>query len=171
MQESTEIDKTPPTPTPSKKRRTTNVDAPSTPSKKVKKIAAQPTPISTSKANLSSEDKLLIKLKDEDGKTWSEITKFFSELNSKTYDGSTFRKRYQKLKDNLTTITDDDLAILQKVKLKVDAKIAEEIRAIQNKLWHNVAEELVNEGGAKYPPGALEKVWKRAVTQAQVDED
>jgi hypothetical protein len=156
---------TPPTSTPSKKRRTTNAHEPSTPSKKVKKSIAPATPISTNKSTLSPEDRLLIKLKDEDGKTWSDITKFFSDLNSKTYDGSTFRKRYQKLKDNLTTITDDDLALLLKVKPEVDAKIAEQIRAIENKLWQTVAEELINEGGAKYPPGALEKAWKRAATQ------
>jgi len=166
-----------PTPTPaatkttSKKRRATNADGPSTPAKKAKKIAATGTPISTSKATLSSEDKLLIKFKDEEGKTWNEITKFFSDLNGKTYEGSTFRKRYQKLKENLTSVTEDDLALLQKVKPEVDAKIADEIRAIQNKLWQTVAEELVNAGGSKYPPGALEKEWKRAAAQAQPGDD
>jgi hypothetical protein len=157
--------------TPSKRRRTANADGPSTPSKKAKKSSGQPTPISTSKATLSSEDRLLIKLKDEDGKTWSDITEFFSELNGKTYDGSTFRKRYQRLKENLTDVAEDDLKLLLKVKREADAKIDEEIRAIKNKLWQIVAEELVNAGGTKYPPGALEKAWKRAATRVSVDED
>ncbi|KAI9372648.1 hypothetical protein BJX61DRAFT_542518 [Aspergillus egyptiacus] len=110
-------------------------------------------PIATSIANASDEDKMILRLRDEENKPWPEITKTFQAETGIKVGGSTLRMRYNTMKANFVSACDEDAARLLRIKKEVEEKFEAE-------KWHRIADAIVADGGAKYPNTALAKKFK-----------
>jgi hypothetical protein len=87
-----------------------------TPSKKPKsadstpKKGAGPIPISREAAGIA--DKLILRMREEEGKGWQEINSAWSALTGITVGKSTLPMRYQAMKANFTSVGADDVSFL-----------------------------------------------------------
>ncbi|EYE98703.1 uncharacterized protein EURHEDRAFT_374759 [Aspergillus ruber CBS 135680] len=129
-----------------------------TPSKKSNLKLKSPTkrppglgPIPTTYEQASPEDKLLIRLKDED-KPWSEITKTLEDSTGMTL-GAGLRSRYARIKANLVGFEEGDGPIL--FELKKDIEHKQELEK-----WQRIAEGIEARSGNKYPITTLQKKFK-----------
>jgi hypothetical protein len=87
-----------------------------TPSKKPKSADSTPkkgaNPIPTSREAAGMADKLILRMRDEEGKGWQEINSAWSALTGITVGNSTLRMRYQTMKANFTSVGADDVSFL-----------------------------------------------------------
>lgn len=88
--------------------------APDTPSKKTKASPSKRSnplgPIPATYEEASAEDKLIIRLKEVEGKAWSEIKKVLEEVTGATLGGSTLQVRYTRMKANFVVFETDDVS-------------------------------------------------------------
>ncbi|KAK2865229.1 hypothetical protein FQN49_003778 [Arthroderma sp. PD_2] len=152
--------------TPSKKKRGT--PAKGTPSKGTPgKAGKRPLPNSIEEA--TDEDKMLLRMKDEENKPWSEIRAAWEEATGEAVGGSTLSGRYQRIKANFTVFTAEDEATLMQAKKDIEDKF-------ENEKWIRISDAIENSGGKRYPAAALLKKFKelgrkKATTTEEADGD
>ncbi|KAF3482692.1 uncharacterized protein GIQ15_02016 [Arthroderma uncinatum] len=136
--------------TPSKKKRGTPGKA--TPSKGTpSKAGKRPLPNSLEEA--SEEDKMLLRMKDEENKPWGEIKAAWEAATGEPIGGSTLSGRYQRIKANFTVFTNDDATALVQFKKDIEEKF-------ETEKWMRIADAIENSGGKRYPAAALMKKFK-----------
>ncbi|KAF4217001.1 hypothetical protein CNMCM6805_006528 [Aspergillus fumigatiaffinis] len=132
-----------------------------TPAKKGKtspKKGLGPIPASLESAGLA--DKMVLRMRDEEGRSWSEITNVWTRMTGIKVEGSTLRKRYTAMKANFVSISAEDEARILKVKKEVEEKFELE-------KWHKIAEGVAADGGNNYPANAIQKKFKELNKRAQ----
>lgn len=76
---------------------------------------------------------------------------------------STCRKRYTRLKANLTRVSDEDLDMMKTCADTVKAEVEEEKRMLDRKLWARISDAMEQAGTQKYEAGTVEKAYKLLV--------
>jgi hypothetical protein len=94
--------------TPIKKKRTGTTKA-KTGDEKPKKIEMRPMP--TSLETASPEDRMILRMKDEEGKSWAEIREAWNAMTGDKVGGSTLSGRYARIKANLVVFKKDDVRL------------------------------------------------------------
>lgn len=93
---------------------TMEVDTPTstpTPTKKSKKTnPLGPTPASYEEAN--ETDKLIVRLKEKEGKSWAEIKNVLETATGVSFGGSTLPVRYSRMKANFVVFDKEDVGFL-----------------------------------------------------------
>ncbi|KAK2787247.1 hypothetical protein FQN52_007336 [Onygenales sp. PD_12] len=120
-------------------------------SEKGKKPGSRAMP--TSYENASPEDRMLLRMKDEEGKPWGEIRAAWEEMTGEKVGGSTLSGRYARIKANFVVFNPDDEARLVQFKKEIESKF-------ENEKWQQVAKAIEDAGGNKYPPAAVQKKFK-----------
>ncbi|KAL4892434.1 hypothetical protein BDV59DRAFT_202576 [Aspergillus ambiguus] len=163
----------PTTPTP-KKRGRKKATTPATPadeemneeafSKKAKSTPSKKSlgPIPTSLEAAGMTDRMIIRMRDQENRNWTDITKAYVEHTGVQVGGSTLRMRYTTMKANFASISEDDVARLLKFKKEIEDKFEQE-------KWHRVADAIEGDGGAKLPPAALQKKYKEVLKGGAAD--
>lgn len=64
----------------------------------------------TSYENASPEDKMLLRMKDDENKSWAEIRQAWEEMTGEKVGGSTLCGRYGRIKANLMDFTPEDVS-------------------------------------------------------------
>ncbi|KAL4876643.1 hypothetical protein BJY04DRAFT_222820 [Aspergillus karnatakaensis] len=131
---------------------------PATPSATPTKKATLP-PIPTLLANAGTEDRLILRLRDE-GRPWSEINSTFIATTGIKVGQSTLRMRYTAMKANFAGISGEDETRLLRLKKEIEDKF-------ETEKWHRIVDAIVQDGGEKYPPAALQKKF-RELSKAQL---
>ncbi|KAK2756800.1 hypothetical protein FQN54_005246 [Arachnomyces sp. PD_36] len=134
--------------TPTKKKRATPAKA--TGGKSLK-VGARPMP--TSWDNASPEDRMMLRMKDEEGKGWAEIREAWNAMTGESVGGSTLSGRYGRIKANFVVFRKEDEAHLLKAKKEIEDKF-------ETDKWHRIADAIEGAGGNKYPPAAVQKKFK-----------
>lgn len=83
--------------------------------KKSKKSPSKKTsvlgPVPASYEEAGPEDRLILRMKETEGKSWNEIQKAIEEMTGGRLGGSTLRVRYTKLKANFVVFEKEDVSI------------------------------------------------------------
>ncbi|GFF51009.1 hypothetical protein IFM46972_09186 [Aspergillus udagawae] len=138
-----------------------DTDSTETPTKKGKtspKKTLGPIPASLESAGLA--DKMVLRMRDEEGRSWSEITNAWTRMTGIKVEGSTLRKRYTAMKANFVSISAEDEVRIVKVKKEVEEKFEQE-------KWHKIAEGVATDGGSNYPANAIQRKFKELNKRAQ----
>ncbi|EEQ31275.1 conserved hypothetical protein [Microsporum canis CBS 113480] len=129
-------------------------DEAETPSKKKRGTPGKGTPGKAGKRALpgsleeaSEEDKMMLRMRDEENKPWSEIRAAWEEITGEAVGGSTLSNRYQRIKANFTE------AKLLQVKMEIEEKF-------ESEKWCRIADAMESAGGKRYPAAALQKKFK-----------
>ncbi|KAL1851577.1 hypothetical protein Plec18170_006396 [Paecilomyces lecythidis] len=142
----------PGTPTPVKKTKATPEKG--TP----KKGAMRPIPASFEEAG--PEDRLIIQMRDNEGKSWAEIRETWTAMTGIQVGGSTLSNRYIRLKANFVAWTAEEEASLLEAKKEVEEKIEQE-------KWHRIADAIEIKSGSKFPAAAVQKKFKELSKRSQ----
>ncbi|PGH00125.1 hypothetical protein AJ79_08308 [Helicocarpus griseus UAMH5409] len=110
-------------------------------------------PIPTSYENAGPEDRMLLRMKDDENKPWTEIRQAWEEITGEKIGGSTLSGRYARIKANFVVFKEDDEQRLLRFKKEIE-------EGFENEKWRRVAEAIEGDGGGKYPPAALLKKFK-----------
>ncbi|KAE8408949.1 hypothetical protein BDV37DRAFT_138214 [Aspergillus pseudonomiae] len=129
------------------------------PSKKAKAVAgSSPSkktigliPTSFEAAGLS--DRMIIQMRDDEGKNWGEINESWMKMTGIKVGTSTLRMRYTTMKANFVEFTGEDEARLLRLKKEIEEKFEQE-------KWPKLMEAIEADGGKKYPVAALQKKFK-----------
>ncbi|KAH1380110.1 hypothetical protein KXW98_007855 [Aspergillus fumigatus] len=138
-----------------------DADSTETPAKKGKtspKKGLGPIPASPESAGLA--DKMVLRMRDEEGRSWSEITNVWTRMTGIKVEGSTLRKRYTAMKANFISISAEDEARILKVKKEIEEKFEQE-------KWHKIADSVAADGGNKYLASAIQKKFKELNKRTQ----
>lgn len=92
--------------TPQKKKRTAKAKPAG---EKAKKAEMRPMP--TSYETASPEDRMLLRMKDVEGKGWAEIREAWETMTGDKVGGSTLSGRYARIKANLIVFSKEDVRI------------------------------------------------------------
>ncbi|KAJ9300875.1 hypothetical protein DTO271G3_2039 [Paecilomyces variotii] len=147
-----------------------SVQVPQTPHKRGRKRASEtapdsPTPVKKAKATpekraiptsyeeAGRDDRLLIQLKDNENKTWSEIREAWIRMTGIQVAGGTLQNRYARLKANFITFTPNDCAIILETQKEVEEKLEQE-------KWPRITEAVQSKTGKKFPVAAVQKKAK-----------
>ncbi|OAX77441.1 hypothetical protein ACJ72_08260 [Emergomyces africanus] len=136
---------------PTKKQRTPAKGAKGGASGDKGKAGARPMP--TSYENATPEDKMLLRMKDDENKSWAEIRQAWEEMTGEKVGGSTLCGRYGRMKANFVVFTPEDEARLLRFKKEIEDKF-------ENEKWHSVSKAIGSAGGNTYPPAAVQKRFK-----------
>ncbi|KAM5447245.1 hypothetical protein MaudCBS49596_006007 [Microsporum audouinii] len=135
-------------------------DEAETPSKKKRGTPGKGTPGKAGKRALpgsleeaSEEDKMMLRMRDEENKPWSEIRAAWEEITGEAVGGSTLSNRYQRIKANFTVFSTQDEAKLLQLKMEVEEKF-------ESEKWCRIADAMESAGGKRYPAAALQKKFK-----------
>lgn len=93
--------------TPTKKKRGTPAK---TPGEKGAKAGARPMP--TSWENASEEDRMMLRMKDDEGKGWNEIREAWNAMTGETVGKSTLSGRYGRIKANFVVFRKEDVSYI-----------------------------------------------------------
>ncbi|WEW57033.1 hypothetical protein PRK78_002492 [Emydomyces testavorans] len=135
--------------TPNKKQR-------ATPNKKAR-------PIPTSYETACEEDKLLLRLKDQENKSWAEIATAWTEMTGEATRTTTLSTRYLRMKANLAVLSKDHESLLLKLKKEMEDKF-------ETEKWQRIAEAMEQASGEKFPPLALQKKFKELEKKGPSDD-
>jgi hypothetical protein len=129
-----------------KKRTGTTMESPSKKTKfndttPVKRAPGVRLPTSVDEVNQA--DALIIKLREEDNKTWGEIDDALEQLTGKKPAATSTRKRYGALKASLARVKDEDLETLKECMTKVHQNIEDEKKAVEKKRYALLANAMV----------------------------
>ncbi|KAI1936915.1 hypothetical protein LOZ66_004424 [Ophidiomyces ophidiicola] len=135
-----------------------------TPSKKPKQSPAKrtPRPIPTSLDAASMEDKMLLRLRDEQSKPWTEIAHAWNELTGEETKGTTLSTRYMRIKASLAVLSKDHEALMLKFKREAEEKFEAE-------KWHRIADSMEQASGEKFPPLTLQKKFREMEKKSNVN--
>ncbi|PGH33683.1 hypothetical protein GX50_03510 [[Emmonsia] crescens] len=136
---------------PTKKQRTPAKGGKGSASGEKGKVGARPMP--TSYENASPEDKMLLRMKDDENKSWAEIRQAWEEMTGEKVGGSTLCGRYGRIKANLMDFTPEDEERLLRFKKEIEEKF-------ENDKWRSVSKAIGSAGGKEYPPAAVQKKFK-----------
>ncbi|KLJ11352.1 hypothetical protein EMPG_13375 [Blastomyces silverae] len=136
---------------PTKKQRTPGKGGRGAASGEKAKIGTRPLP--TSYENASPEDKMLLRMKGEENKSWAEIRQAWEDVTGEKVGGSTLSTRYIRIKANFVVFTPEDEELLLRFKREIEEKF-------ENDKWRSVSEAIGAAGGKKYPPTAVQKRFK-----------
>ncbi|PLB42710.1 uncharacterized protein BDW47DRAFT_121811 [Aspergillus candidus] len=158
--------------TPTKKPKTIPTKAILTKANNISPIKKALGPIPTSLEAASTTDKAILRMRDDEGLGWKEITAEWCKLTGVTtpVGMSTLRMRYQTMKANFVGFTADDELRLCKHKRQIEQRF-------ETEKWSRIADAIVADGGAKYAPASLQKKFKQlekgapVSTPARVDAD
>ncbi|KAM5470333.1 hypothetical protein MferCBS49748_002506 [Microsporum ferrugineum] len=135
-------------------------DEAETPSKKKRGTPGKGTPGKAGKRALpgsleeaSEEDKMMLRMRDEENKPWSEIRAAWEEITGEAVGGSTLSNRYQRIKANFTVFSTQDEAKLLQLKMEIEEKF-------ESEKWCRIADAMESAGGKRYPAAALQKKFK-----------
>ncbi|KKA23717.1 hypothetical protein T310_2257 [Rasamsonia emersonii CBS 393.64] len=131
------------TTTPSKKTKTTTRSGATTPKKE----------ISISYESASKEDRMLIRMREVEGKSWAEISTAWEAMTGVKTASGTLCKRYSRLRANLAVFKDEDVERLLQAKKEIEEKFEAE-------KWTKIAAAIVAKGGDQYPPASCLKKFK-----------
>ncbi|KAH1580481.1 hypothetical protein KXW39_008769 [Aspergillus fumigatus] len=132
-----------------------------TPRKRGRKKAADgDADADTSPESAGLADKMVLRMRDEEGRSWSEITNVWTRMTGIKVEGSTLRKRYTAMKANFISISAEDEARILKVKKEIEEKFEQE-------KWHKIADSVAADGGNKYPASAIQKKFKELNKRTQ----
>ncbi|ODM14572.1 hypothetical protein SI65_10058 [Aspergillus cristatus] len=152
----------PPVPITPKKRGKKTTDAngdeeQDSPTKKTKKSPSKKTgalgPIPTTLNEASAEDKMIIRLKEVEGKTWAEIRKIMEDITGAKLGGSTVQVRYTRMKANFVVFDKEDEDRLLQSKKEIEERF-------ESEKWQKIANSIEVKGGNKYPSAAIQKKFK-----------
>ncbi|PWY90648.1 hypothetical protein BO70DRAFT_74960 [Aspergillus heteromorphus CBS 117.55] len=161
-----------------------------TPSKPPKKKIAKLPPIPLTEASAGPGDRLIIRLREKEKKSWEKIYKEWNEMTSLEAKGTTLRGRYEAMQANFRGMDPEDVsnsvlsclffyfaftihpsvtpnktttltAHNQEPKF-IAAKKAIEKR-LERQKWKLIRDEIVAAQGGKYSCRYLEKKWKELV--------
>ncbi|KAL5340380.1 hypothetical protein BJX70DRAFT_396885 [Aspergillus crustosus] len=110
-------------------------------------------PIPTSLAKAGAEDRLILRLRDEEKHPWPTINKLFVATTGIKVGSSTLRMRHGTMKANFAGITEEDESRLLRLKKEIEYKF-------ETEKWHRIVEAIAQDGGNKYPPAALQKKFR-----------
>lgn len=68
-------------------------------------------PVPASYEEASPEDRMILRMKETEGKGWGEIQKAIEEVTGSNFVGSTLRVRYMKLKANFVVFEREDVSL------------------------------------------------------------
>ncbi|KAL2847290.1 hypothetical protein BJX68DRAFT_268156 [Aspergillus pseudodeflectus] len=140
------------TTTPTKRARKDSTGSPSTKGASPRKAALPPVPSSLAEAG--TEDKMILNLRDVEGKSWGEITKLFISVTGIQVGGTTLRLRHAAMKAKFVEIPDEDATRLLRLKKEIEDKF-------ESEKWARISEAIVTDGGGKYPTATLQKKFKQ----------
>ncbi|KAL3490461.1 hypothetical protein BJX62DRAFT_238094 [Aspergillus germanicus] len=140
------------TTTPTKRAKKDSTGTPSTKGATPRKAALPPVPSSLAEAG--TEDKMILNLRDVEGKSWGEITKLFISVTGIQVGGTTLRLRHAAMKAKFVEIPDEDATRLLRLKKEIEDKF-------ESEKWARISEAIVADGGGKYPTAALQKKFKQ----------
>ncbi|EAW11986.1 uncharacterized protein ACLA_007450 [Aspergillus clavatus NRRL 1] len=138
-----------------------DADAAESPTKKGKgtpKTSLGPVPTSLASAGLA--DKMILRMRDGEGRSWTDITAAWTTMTGIKVEGSTLRKRYTAMKANFVSFSAEDEARILKVKKEVEDKFEQE-------KWQKISEGVEADGGGKYPAMAIQKKIKELSKKGQ----
>lgn len=95
---------------PTKKQRTPAKGSKGAASGEKAKVGARAMP--TSYENASPEDRMLLRMKDEENKSWGEIRQAWEEMTGEKVGGSTLCGRYGRIKANFVVFTPEDVRLI-----------------------------------------------------------
>lgn len=152
------------------------------PSKKTKRSPTKKTgamgPIPATYEEASAADKMMIRMREVDGKSWVEIRKTLEDLMQAKIGASSLQIRYTRMKANFVVFEQDDVCIFlsfpfsacflsikdrwlrtEQVPVLLQAKkdIEEKMEAEK---WQRVADAIEEKTGNKYPSSAVQKKFK-----------
>ncbi|EYE98700.1 uncharacterized protein EURHEDRAFT_374756 [Aspergillus ruber CBS 135680] len=110
-------------------------------------------PVPASYEEASPEDRMILRMKETEGKGWGEIQKAIEEVTGSNFVGSTLRVRYMKLKANFVVFEREDESHLLQGKKELEEKW-------EHDKWQKIAEYVEMKGGNKYPAAAIQKKFK-----------
>ncbi|KAE8375980.1 hypothetical protein BDV26DRAFT_294499 [Aspergillus bertholletiae] len=110
-------------------------------------------PIPTSFAAVGLSDRMIIQMRDEEGKSWGEINESWMKMTGIIVGTSTLRMRYTTMKANFVEFTGEDEVRLLRLKKEIEEKFEQE-------KWSRLMEAIEADGGKKYPVVALQKKFK-----------
>ncbi|OJD18313.1 hypothetical protein AJ78_01626 [Emergomyces pasteurianus Ep9510] len=110
-------------------------------------------PMPTSYENASPEDRMLLRMKDDENKPWAEIRQAWEVMTGEKVGGSTLSGRYGRIKANFVVFTPEDEERLLRFKKEIEDKF-------ENEKWHSVSKAIGTAGGKTYPPAAVQKRFK-----------
>ncbi|KAL3451637.1 hypothetical protein BJX65DRAFT_304230 [Aspergillus insuetus] len=140
------------TTTPTKRAKKDSTGSLSTKGATPRKAALPPVPSSLAEAG--TEDKMILNLRDVEGKSWGEITKLFISVTGIQVGGTTLRLRHAAMKAKFVEIPDEDATRLLRLKKEIEDKF-------ESEKWARFSEAIVANGGGKYPTAALQKKFKQ----------
>ncbi|KAJ0415736.1 hypothetical protein BJY00DRAFT_317556 [Aspergillus carlsbadensis] len=140
------------TTTPTKRAKKDRTGGPSVKGASPRKAALPPVPASLAEAG--TEDKMILNLRDVEGKSWTEITKLFIGVTGIQVGGTTLRLRHAAMKAKFVEIPEADATRLLRLKKEIEDRF-------ESEKWVRISEAIVTEGGGKYPTAALQKKFKQ----------
>ncbi|PLN79076.1 hypothetical protein BDW42DRAFT_135066 [Aspergillus taichungensis] len=149
--------------TPTKKPKTITTKAILAKANNISPIKKALGPIPTSLDAASTADKAILRMRDDEGLGWKEITAEWCKLTGVTtaVGLSTLRMRYQTMKANFVGFTADDELRLLEHKKQIEQRFEVE-------KWSRISEAIVADGGAKYASASLQKKFKQLANAAPV---
>ncbi|ODH46593.1 hypothetical protein GX48_07332 [Paracoccidioides brasiliensis] len=117
------------------------------------KVKAGSRPMPTSLETASPEDKMLLRMKDEENKPWADIRQAWEEMTCEKVGNSSLSGRYSRIKANFVVFKKEDEERLLRYKKEIEEKFEAD-------KWRSVAEAIESNGGEKYPPTAVQKKFK-----------
>ncbi|OJD24832.1 hypothetical protein ACJ73_03804 [Blastomyces percursus] len=147
---------------PTKKQRTPGKGARGAASGEKAKVGGRAMP--TSYENASPKDKMLLRMKDEENKSWAETREAWEEMTGEKVGGSTLCIRYARIKANFVVFTPEDACALtpstpsEQLLIRFKREIEEKF---ENDKWRSVSDAIgAASGKKKYPPAAVQKRFK-----------
>lgn len=157
----------------------TDDQPPDTPSKKAKASPSKRSnplgPIPATYDEASAADKLIIRLKEHEGKAWSEIKKTLEEFTGVALGGSTAHVRYGRMKANFVVFEKEDVSFLVSggsttANPLQEPALLESKKEIEDKFeiekWQKIADAVEVKRGSKYPSSTVQKKFKELSQRA-----
>lgn len=136
------------------------------PSKKAKTTKGSPKkaaviPIPTSLEAAGPEDRMLLRMKEEEGCSWKEIAAAWESMAGNKVPTASLSTRYIRIKANLAVFPGEDEENLIRAKKEIEEKFEVE-------KWHKIAEAINSISGNKYSTTTLQKKFKEITKKGQV---
>lgn len=110
-------------------------------------------PIPTSYESAGKADRMLLHMKDVEGKGWAEIKAAWEAMTGIKVGGTTLSTRYIRMKANFVVFEDDDRERLLEAMKEIEEKFEIE-------KWAKIAAAIEEKGGKRYPPAVCQKKFK-----------
>ncbi|KAI5303294.1 hypothetical protein KEM56_007702 [Ascosphaera pollenicola] len=150
----------PSTPSSSPKKRQrhkTANDSTDSPSKKKPMTPSRKT-VPACLADASEADKMLLRMKDVDGKSWGEISQAWNQMTGESSKADMVRMRYKRMKTIFAVVDEADIPQLVDIKKEVEAQM-------ETEKWSRIAGVLESRGGARYDAAVVQKLFRERAKQ------